>query len=130
MGARVGACDIDGTAPAELGGERIATGAVDVAIKVTNVRATGVPGTGLGAGILNGAAVDPVLGANRDRFYDKMAKVFSDDAPEHLASPDSIGYAALSPDLLADQIIHAIDQPWGVAISDVTIRASNDDYLI
>ena len=50
------------------------------AIEVTNVRPTGVPGTGLGAGIVNGAAVDPVLGANRERFDDKMAKVFSDDA--------------------------------------------------
>ncbi len=100
------------------------------AIKVTNVRPTGVPGTGLGAGILNGAAVNPVLGGNRDQFYDKMAKVLSDEAPEHLASPDSIGYAALSPDLLADQVIHAINQPWGVVISDVTVRASNDDYVI
>jgi NADP-dependent 3-hydroxy acid dehydrogenase YdfG len=100
------------------------------AIKVTNVRPTGVPGTGLAAGIVNAAAVDPVLGANRDRFYDKITTVFSDDPPEHLASPDSIGYAALSPALLADQVIHAIDQPWGVAISDITVRASNDDYVV
>lgn len=100
------------------------------AIKVTNVRPTGVPGTGLSAGILNGAAVDPVLGANRDQFYEKMTQLFSGDAPEHLADPDSIGYAALSPELLADQVIHAIDQPWGVVISDVTVRASNDDYVV
>jgi NADP-dependent 3-hydroxy acid dehydrogenase YdfG len=100
------------------------------AIKVTNVRPTGVPGTGLGAGVLNMAAVDPVLGANRDQFYDKVTQVLSGDAPEHLANADSIGYAVLAPDLLVDQVIHAIDQPWGVVISDVTVRASNDDYVV
>lgn len=100
------------------------------AIKVTNVRPTGVPGTGLGAGVLNMAAIDPVLGANRDQFYDKLTQVLSGDAPGHLADADSIGYAVLAPDLLVDQVVHAIDQPWGVVISDVTVRASNDDYLV
>lgn len=99
-------------------------------IKVTNVRPTGVPGTGLGSGIINGAAVVPVLGANRDVFFDKLGKVFSSDPPEFLASHDSIGYAALAPEHLVDQVLYAINQPWGITISDVTVRASNDDYLI
>ena len=49
---------------------------------------------------------------------------------EHLARPDSIQYAALAPDLLADQVIYTMNKPWGVSISDITIRASNDDYVI
>ncbi len=99
-------------------------------IKVTTIRPTGVPGTGLAGGIVNPEAVDPVLGANRDRFYDKLAQVFGENPPAHLTSQDSIQYAALAPDLLADQVVYAINQPWGVSISDITIRASNDDYLI
>ena len=100
------------------------------AIKVTNVRPTGVPGTGLGGGVINGEAVNPVLGANRDQFYDKLGKVFSEDPPAELTDPDSIGFATMTPELLADQIIYAINQPWGIFIGDLTIRASNDDYLI
>ncbi len=99
-------------------------------IKVTTIRPTGVPGTGLAGGIVNPEAVNPVLGANKDRFYEKLGQVFAEHPPEHLASPDSIQYAALAPDLLADQVVYAINQPWGVSISDITIRASNDDYVI
>lgn len=99
-------------------------------IKVTTVRPTGVPGTGLGAGIINPEAVNPVLGANKDQFFDKLSQVFAEDPPERLVSEDSIEYAALAPELLADQVIYAINQPWGVTISDITVRASNDDYII
>jgi len=28
------------------------------------------------------------------------------------------------------EILHAIDQPWGVVISDITVRAANDRYVI
>jgi NADP-dependent 3-hydroxy acid dehydrogenase YdfG len=41
-----------------------------------------------------------------------------------------MGYFALSPELLADQIVFVINQPWGVSISDLTVRASGDSYLI
>jgi hypothetical protein len=26
--------------------------------------------------------------------------------------------------------VHVIDQPWGVSISDITVRASGEDYLL
>ena len=53
-----------------------------------------------------------------------------DDLPRVPVDPDQIQYFALAPELLADQIVYAIDQPWGVSISDVTVRASGDSYLI
>ena len=99
-------------------------------IKVTTVRPTGVPGTGLSAGIINIEAVNPVLGANKDRYFDKLGQVFSGNAPTHLTDEDSIGLAALAAEQLADQVVHAVNQPWGVSISDITVRASNDDYII
>jgi len=30
---------------------------------------------------------------------------------------------------LAEQIVYVIDQPWGISISDITVRASGDQYL-
>ena len=59
-----------------------------------------------------------------------MAEAFGEDPPAHLVDPDDIRYAALSPELLADQIVFAIDQPWGVSISDLTVRASGDAYKL
>ena len=44
--------------------------------------------------------------------------------------PDSIGYAVLDPQHVADQILYAIDQPWGVSIGDITIRAAGDRYIL
>ncbi|MBK7166146.1 MAG: SDR family oxidoreductase [Candidatus Microthrix sp.] len=99
-------------------------------IKVTTVRPTGVPGTGLAGGIINVEAVNPVLGANKDQFYDKLAQVFSENPPARLTDEDSIELAALAPEQIADQVIHAINQPWGISIADITIRASNDDYIV
>ena len=41
---------------------------------------------------------------------------------------DSIQYWLIAPDDLANAVVHVIDQPWG--ISDVTVRASGENYLI
>jgi NADP-dependent 3-hydroxy acid dehydrogenase YdfG len=99
-------------------------------IKVTTIRPTGVPTTGLGAGVINPAAVGGILGAGEAEFMENLGKLFSDAPPPELADPERIGYFALSPELLADQIVYAINQPWGVSISDLTVRASGDTYKI
>jgi len=99
-------------------------------IKVTTIRPTGVPGTGLGAGVINPAALGGILGANEASFMEKMVLLLGDDPPSELVDPESIRYFALSPERLAEQIVFAIDQPWGVSISDLTVRASGDGYMI
>lgn len=99
-------------------------------IKVTTIRPTGIPTTGLGAGVINPAAISGILGANTASFMETMGALLGENPPAELADPESIGYFALSPDLLADQIVFAINQPWGVAISDLTVRASGDGYVI
>ena len=38
-------------------------------------------------------------------------------------------YWLITPDELADAVVHVIDQPWGISLSDVTVRASGEDYL-
>ncbi len=99
-------------------------------IKVTTIRPTGVPTTGLGAGVLNPEAIGGVLGAGHEKFLTKMGEVMGENPPAELTNPELISYFALSPELLADQIVYAIDQPWGVSISDLTVRASGDAYLL
>jgi len=99
-------------------------------IKVTTIRPTGVPGTALGAGVINPGALGGILGANLPSFMETMGEVFGPNPPAELASPDEIGYFALDPEIMADNIVYAIDQPWGVSISDLTVRASGDRYMI
>jgi NADP-dependent 3-hydroxy acid dehydrogenase YdfG len=99
-------------------------------IKVTTIRPTGVPTTGLGEGMVNPAAIGGILGANEGRFMETMGKIFSENPPSELVDPERIEYFALAPELLADQIVFAINQPWGVSISDLTVRASGDGYVI
>ncbi|HMK63153.1 MAG TPA: SDR family oxidoreductase [Acidimicrobiales bacterium] len=93
-------------------------------IKVTVVRPTGVPGTGLAAGILDMGAVLPLAGHNAER----MVSRFGGMGPE-LRDPEDVRYWAISPEELAAQIVYAIDQPAGVAISDITVRATGEDYV-
>ena len=99
-------------------------------IKVTTIRPTGVPSTGLGAGIINPDALGGVLGEGHAAFLEKMSAMFGENPPPELLDSEGIEYFALSPELLADQIIFTMDQPWGVSISDLTVRASGDSYLL
>lgn len=99
-------------------------------IKVTVVRPTGVLGTGLAAGVVNPAAAVGIVGPNQDRY---MANVMAQlggtlDGPE--TDVDEPAYWAIAPEDVAAQVVHAIDQPWGVTISDVTIRATGEHFVI
>jgi NADP-dependent 3-hydroxy acid dehydrogenase YdfG len=99
---------------------------------VTVVRPTGVPGTGLGASIVNGEAIVGLIGQNMELFRQRAAAVFgaeSSAAKTELTDPEKITYWAISPAELADQVVYVIDQPWGLSISDITVRASGEQYL-
>jgi NADP-dependent 3-hydroxy acid dehydrogenase YdfG len=99
-------------------------------IKVTTIRPTGVPGTDLGAGVINPAALSGILGANESSFMETMTAMLGENPPTAQMDPESIEYFSLSPELLADQIVFAINQPWGISISDLTVRASGDSFMI
>ena len=98
-------------------------------IKVTTVRPTGVIGTNLGASIVNGDAMIGILGQNMESFRENAVKFMTPGESEGLTDPENIRYWSISPQELAEQIIHVIDQPWGISISDITVRASGDQYL-
>lgn len=99
-------------------------------IKVTNIKPTGVPATALGTGIVNAEAISGILGANAPAYLAKFQDAAEGKLSADELNPDSIKYWALDPVYLADQIIHAINQPWGVSISEITVRASGDAYVI
>jgi NADP-dependent 3-hydroxy acid dehydrogenase YdfG len=99
-------------------------------IKVTIVKPTGVPATNLAAGITHPAATVGILRHNAASYGQKMQAFAAGQLPAQDIDPDSITYVALDPEYLAEQIIHVIDQPWGVAIGDITVRASGDGYIL
>jgi len=98
-------------------------------IKVTTVKPTGVIGTNLGSTIINGDAMIGILGQNMSSFQENVVKFMTPGESEGLTDPEDIRYWAISPEELAEQIVYVIDQPWGISISDITVRASGDQYL-
>lgn len=99
-------------------------------IKVTLIKPTGVPGTGLGTGVINPAAIVGILGHNAAGYGQKMQALAAGQLPAHESDPENIAYVALAPEFLAGQIVHAINQPWGVSIGEITVRAAGDGYIL
>jgi NADP-dependent 3-hydroxy acid dehydrogenase YdfG len=99
-------------------------------IKVTVVRPTGVLGTGLASGVVNPAASIGITGQNAERYLERVMAFLGGGLDGPLTDIDSPEYWAITPDVIAREVVHTIDQPWGVAIGDVTIRAAGEDYVL
>lgn len=99
-------------------------------IKVTTVKPTGVPATGLGGTVINPAAAAGILGTNMPEFLEMVAQLQDGTFPAEQLDPENIDYASLAPDHIADAVIHVIDQPWGVSVGDITIRAASDHFIL
>jgi len=99
-------------------------------IKVSVVRPTGVPKTGLGASVVNPAAVVGIFGQHASTAMDNMMKYITGELPPELTDADSPRLWSLEPEHIADNIIHVMNQPWGISISDITIRATGEDYVL
>lgn len=99
-------------------------------IKVTTIKPTGVPTTGLSGTVINPAAGVGIVAHNMPDFMDMVQQIGAGTFPAERLSADSIDYASLAPEHIADAIIHAINQPWGVSISEVTVRAAGDHFVL
>ncbi|WP_293001804.1 SDR family oxidoreductase [Mycobacterium sp.] len=97
-------------------------------IKVTTVKPTGVLGTHLGSWVVNEAAIMGILGQKGGQFAENVAKLQSGALEPAQLDVDSVGYWLINPDDLTNAVVHVIDQPWGINISDVTVRASGENY--
>jgi NADP-dependent 3-hydroxy acid dehydrogenase YdfG len=99
-------------------------------IRVTVVRPTGVMGTGLGSTVINPEAVAGIAGANADALLSNVMAYFTGELDPALSDIDNPAYWAIAPDVIAGEVIHAMDQPWGVCIGDVTVRATGEQYVL
>jgi NADP-dependent 3-hydroxy acid dehydrogenase YdfG len=99
-------------------------------IKVTVVRPTGVPGTNLASGIVNFDAFVGITGQNTDRYGAHVGQWLDGSLPPAAQDIDDVAYWTLSPEDLAGQIVAVIDTPWGFDISDITVRATGEDYVL
>jgi len=99
-------------------------------IKVTVVKPTGVPATGLSGTIINPEASIGILGQNQGEFLAMVAAMGEGTFPAERLDPEAMDYASLAPEHIADAIIHAIDQPWGVSIGAITVRAAGDHFIL
>jgi NADP-dependent 3-hydroxy acid dehydrogenase YdfG len=99
-------------------------------IKVTTIKPTGVPVTGLSGTVINPAAGIGIVGQNMPEFGELMAGMADGTYPANRLDPANIDYASLAPEHIADAVIHAMDQPWGVSISEMTVRASGDHFIL
>jgi NADP-dependent 3-hydroxy acid dehydrogenase YdfG len=99
------------------------------AIKVTIVRPTGVAGTNLAAGIINWDAPAPLAGHRMPEWQQHIADLTAGTAPPEVLDPTSARYWTPNATELASQVVDIIDQPLGWGITDVTIRATGEDYV-
>jgi NADP-dependent 3-hydroxy acid dehydrogenase YdfG len=98
-------------------------------IKVTNVKPTGVLGTNLAGGVVNEAAVIGITGQKGAQFFENAGNMLNGALRPEQMDVDSVEYWLITPDDLANAVVHVIDQPWGINISDVTVRASGENYV-
>lgn len=99
-------------------------------IKVTTVRPTGVSGTSLNHGIINLEASMGSLGVNAPAAVERMQTIAEGKGKPEWTDNDNIQYAEITPEQLVEQVLYAMDQPLGVSISDVTVRASGDMFIM
>ncbi|MFW6093456.1 MAG: SDR family oxidoreductase [Pseudomonadota bacterium] len=99
-------------------------------IKVTVIRPTGVPATGLAGGIVNPEATIGIKGHNAADIDARTEAWLAGQLPAAETDRDDIRYFVLDPETLSDQIVYAINQPWGVSIAEVTVRASGEGYVL
>ena len=98
-------------------------------IKVTTVRPTGVVGTNLGQSVVNYEAIHGLTGDRAAAYTEHLGQWMGGTLPEGATDVDDVRYWAIGPDELAAQIVAVIDMPWGVTVSDVTVRATGEDFV-
>lgn len=96
-------------------------------IKVTTIKPTGFMKTNLSSSVVDQMAMMPAVAG--------PLEILSNWVEEAPLRPDfhdinSMTYNDPGPQVLADNIIYAINQPWGVSIGDLTVRASGESFVI
>jgi NADP-dependent 3-hydroxy acid dehydrogenase YdfG len=98
-------------------------------IKVTTIKPTGVLGTNLAGTVVNETAITGIVGHKADQFAENLSNLQSGGLRPEQMDVDSVEYWLITPDDLTDAVVHVIDQPWGISLSDVTVRASGENFI-
>ena len=69
-------------------------------------------------------------GVNQAALMDAVNHYLQGDVPPRQGDPDDIEYWAITPEDLVDHIDNVIDQPGGISIGDITVRASGEHHLL
>lgn len=99
-------------------------------IKVTTVKPSAAGGTSLLGTIINPAASAGLMGANVEAYMEMIVAATEGNLPQEKADIENPAYFLLGPEEIADQILYAINQPWGLSIGEVTVRASGELSVI
>lgn len=99
-------------------------------IKVTTVKPTGVPTTGLGGSVINPEATVGIVGQNMPALMATLVAMREGTLPAAKLDAEQMDYVSLAPEHIAEAVLYAIDQPWGVSIGEVTVRAAGDHFLL
>lgn len=96
-------------------------------IKVTTIKPTGFMKTNLASSVIDQMAILPSVAGPLELMANWI-----EEAPLRPDFHDinSMTYNDPDPQVLADNIIYAINQPWGVSIGDLTVRASGESFVI
>lgn len=95
-------------------------------IKVTTIKPTGFMKTGLSGSVVDEYALLPSLTGPMEALSVLEEMPLRPDFNDI----NSMKYNNPDPQILADNIIYAINQPMGVSIGDLTVRMSNDWFAI
>jgi NADP-dependent 3-hydroxy acid dehydrogenase YdfG len=80
--------------------------------------------------VINPASGVGIMGQHASAANEKFAALQSGQYPAEWMDKDHIEYFLLDAPTLAEQIVYAINQPWGVVISDITVRASGESFIL
>ena len=98
-------------------------------IKVTTIRPTGVS-TNLMDTVVNPSASIGIMGHNGPAELQRMLELGEAYSDSLDADENSMEYRLIDPAQIADNIIYAMNQPWGVSISDITVRCSGEIFVL
>jgi len=98
-------------------------------IKVTTVKPTGVLGTNLASWVVNETAIMGLVGQKGLQFAENVGNLQNGSLRPEQTDVDSVEYWLITPDDLANAVVHVIEQPCGINISDVTVRATGENYV-
>lgn len=95
-------------------------------IKVTTIKPTGFMRTNLAGSVVDAYALIPSVKGPMEILNQMEESPLRPDVHDI----NSMKYNDPDPQILADNIIYAINQPWGVSIGDITVRMSGDLFVI